>query len=370
MVDKADGVGNQGAGGPVHWGDDWSRMPVYRAGLIDHKGEEQQRKPLFLLPENIKGHDWRAERDRGWSATWWGGVGFTLDEARNIVEGTAPSPGRGAFGRYPGAAKDIAHLMWHDDMFVIDCDIKAYCDSPDGTPFIANGNVATIAKTYTRYGLDDLYREAQARGMYKEELDSYLETWTESTKSGGCHIVLRQNPDVRIPHTFHHKHEYRVDVLQNNWRACYPTPGYTVRRGLPVKVAAKRLVELLIELNRSLDPVGGKRMMRLDSAAKMLHRQVYTQSGTVRPEVLQDRSLMDRWRLGVLRVVHEADQVGNWNKRIFWAACRYAEGGWAQGAAERDILAAAQPWGSREERQALDSINSAYNNVARKGAVR
>ncbi|WP_151477735.1 hypothetical protein [Streptomyces albicerus] len=374
-VDKVDDVADQGPGLPIHWGDDWSRMPVYRAGLVDHKGEEQPRKPLFPLPETIKGDGWQAKSDRDWSTRWWGGQVFTLDEAWRIVDGELTDYDRellrsGAFGRYPSAAKDIAHMPWLDDMFVIDCDMKTYFDSPDGTPFVAvegKPNSATRAPTYSRYGLDDLYREAAARGMKAEELDDYLDSWTERTKSCGCHIVLKQHPVIRIERTMHHRHEYRVDVLAsvNNWRGCYPSPGYTVLKDRPVKVAAKRLVELLVELNNTLDPVGGKRMKKAEEGFEAVHRRTYARTRRGHGAAVIDLSLMDRWRTGVLRVVHEANQLGNWNKKIYWAAHRYEEGRWPVESAERDILAAAQPWDDREERNAIATIRSAYRGVAR-----
>lgn len=371
------GTDNQVAKGqvPAHWRDDLSRMVVYRAGLVQN-GVEQARKPLFEKPENIKADRRDAERQIHWAKLWWGGLSLTLEQCQMLVSGDWDDDTRllmkdGAFGRYPGAPKDVAHMPWLDDQFVIDCDLKTYYDSPDGSPFVTNGNTATMAKKYSKYGLDDLYREAAARGMSKEELDDYLDTWTESTKSGGCHIVLGQHPDVVIDHTMHHKHEYRVDVLQNNWRGCYPSPGYTVLKDRPVKQADRRLVELLIELDKTLDPVGGKRMKKARADFKAVHRKAFRVSATGAVLGIRDESLMDRWRLGVLNVIHIAHQVGNWNDRLFWAACRYAESGWPQGNAEQDILSAAQPWNEGEKRKALDSINSAYNNVARnKGVAR
>lgn len=359
---------------PTHWDNNWSRMVVYRAGLVNQNGEEQPRKPMFQQPDRITGDDDRARQQRHWSATWWGGVHLTHQNAMDIVSDELTDLDRAsirqrAYGAYPSAAKDIAHMPWHDDMLVIDPDLKTYYDSPDGTPFITDGNSARAAGEYTRFGLDDLYREAQAWGMSAEELDEHLDTWTENTKSGGQHIVLLQNPEIRIQHTLHHRHEYRVDVLVNNWRGCYPSPGYTVRKDRPVKVAHRRLVELLQHLNDTLDPVGGKRMAQADEEFRKVHRQTYRLAARGRVTGVLDQSQMDRWRHGVLNVVHISHQVGNWNDRIFWAACRYAEGGWPQETAERDILAAAQPWTTREERKALDSIGSGYRNV-QKGVAR
>jgi hypothetical protein len=350
-------------------------MLVYRAGLIDQKGEEQPRKPLFQQPDKIKGDGKYADRNRDWSTTWWSGVSFSHEDALEAVNDELTDFDRemirqGAYGPYPSAAKDLAHMPWLDDMFVIDPDLKTYYDSPDGFAFIATGNTARMAKTYTRFGLDDLYREAEQWGMVRAELDDYLDTWTESTKSGGQHIVFRQNPELRIEHTLHHRDNYRVDVLVNNWRGCYPSPGYTVLKDRPVREAPLRLVELLLHLSDTLDPVGGKRMISAQAEFKAVHRQTYRVGTTGGVLGIRDESLMARWRYGVLNVVHIAHQVGNWNDRIFWAACRYAEGGWPQETAERDILAAAQPWDKREERKALDSIASAYRNVFKKGVAR
>lgn len=370
-----------GTAEPACWDSAASRMVVYRAGLTDSKGRERLRMPLFSHADKITGNTQDARVARGWSEIWWSGVGFELDEARRITSGDLNDYDRqllraGAFGRWPGHGKDLAHLPALDDQFVIDCDVKRYYDSPDGQAWIHHPDAVgsgqwTAAESYTRFGLDDLYREAEEWGMVREELDDHLDTWTETTKSGGCHIVLKQNDEVRIERTMHHRDNYRVDVIasENNWRACFPTPGYRVLKDRPVKMAHRRLAELLIELNRSLLPVGGKRAERIKMTADLLTRQTYTRAGTVRPEAIKDGSLMDRWRLGVLHVVAEANQSGGWNNKIFWAACRFAEGGWAQSDAERNLLAAAQPWSAREEREALDTINSAYNNVAQNKGV-
>jgi hypothetical protein len=355
-------------------------MVVYRAGLTDNKGTEHPRKPLFPHADKIKGDDAHAQTQRDWSGIWWGGVGFSLAECLDIVSDELTDLDRisirkGAYGPFPTAAKDIAHMPWLDDQFVIDCDIKTYYDSPDGQAWVnvpgeTGSKQWTAAKSYTRYGREDLYREAEARGMSSAELDNYLDTWTESTKSGGCHIVLGQHPDVRIERTMHHRDNYRVDVLQNNWRGCYPSPGYGVQKDRPVRQADRRLVELLNELNRSLDPVGGKRMVSAKVEYEAINKMAYNVTAKGRITGIRDEALMTRWREGVLSIVHLAHQVGGWNNRLFWAACRYAEGGWPQSTAERDILCAAQPWTTGEERKALDSIASAYRNVAQKGAQR
>lgn len=366
----ADGIAE-----PVNWDSTWSRMVVYRAGLMDSKGNEHPRKPLFPHADKIKGDDPSAERNRQWSNAWWSGVEIPHADALRIVSDELTDYDRelvraGAYGAHPGAAKDIAHMPWLDDMFVIDPDLKTYYDSPDGTPFITEGSTARMAKTYTRFGLDDLYREAENWGMVRAELDDYLDTWTEGTKSGGQHIVFRQNPELKIERSMHHRHEYRVDTLVNNWRGCYPSPGYTVLKDRPVREAPLRLVELLIHLNDTLDPVGGKRMVSAKVEFKAVHKKAYHVGPGDRVIGVRDEALMDRWRFGVLNIVHISHQLGGWNNRLFWAACRYAEGGWPQSTAERDILSAAQPWDAREERKALDSIASAYRNVAQKGAQR
>lgn len=352
-------------------------MIIYRAGLVTRDGE-QPRKPLFPHSNKIKGDDSHAQNQRKWSDIWWSGVKLTYQEALGIVSDELThldrlSIRKGAYGPYPTAAKDIAHMPWLDDMFVVDCDRKNYFSSPDGTPFVATEgkpSTATMAPTYSRYGLDDLYREAQARGMSKDELDDYLDTWTEGTKSGGCHIVLNQHPEVRIERTMHHRDNYRVDVLANNWRGCYPSPGYTVLKDRPVREAPLRLVELLLHLNKTLDPVGGKRMVSAQFEYEAINKMAYKVAPKGQVTGIRDESLMTRWREGVLSIVHLSHKVGNWNNRLFWAACRYAEGGWSQEQAERDIICAAQPWDAREERKARDSIASAYRNVAQKGAQR
>lgn len=360
------------SGNPQHYNETASRMVVYRSGLVDKDGREQARKPLFSLPENINPDRYGAERDIHYAAKWWGGVEIPLDTARMIVSGDWDEETRramrdGAFGPFPGAPKDIAHLPALDDQFVIDCDTKVYYDSPDGSAWVTNGNTARMAKTYTKFGLDDLYREAEQWGMVREELDDYLDTWTEGTKSGGCHIVFRQNPELRITGTMHHKHEYRVDVItsKNNWRACYPSPGYTVLRDRPVREAPLRLVELLIHLDETLDPVGGKRMIKAAEGFKAADRRAYAIRNGGQRVPIQNPALMNRWREGVLRVIHEANRSGEWNNKIYWAAHRYREGGWPIETAERDILSAAQPWDAREERKATDTIRSAYRGDAR-----
>jgi len=352
---------------PVHWGDDWSRMGVYRAGTIDHRtGEEQPRKPFFEKPETILSRKHYTDRDLHWSKFWWSGVGFSHDEAVAFVKGDLPSLGRGCFGPYPSADKDLAHAPWLDDMFAIDADVKEYYDSPDGEPWVrvdGRKNSVTGAPIVVKRGLDDIYREAAAWGMDRDELDEHLDSWTEGTKGDGQHIVLRQNPELRIERTMHHRCEYRVDTLVNNWRGCYPSPGYTVLKDKPVKVAHKRLVELLIHCNSTLDPVGGKRMKAATKEFDRVHKCTFVMRGE--SVVPRDGAVMKNWRAAVLTVVHESNISGNWNNKIYWAACRYAEVGWPLERAEQDIITAAQPTDQREERKGIDTIRSAYRGVTR-----
>ncbi|MCX3290053.1 hypothetical protein OR263_25635 [Streptomyces sp. NEAU-H22] len=339
-------------------------MPVYRAGLVDRNGSEQPRKPMFEKPENIRGDDWRAEQDRFWSTVWWAGVCFTHEEARAVVDGTVKSPGRGAFGRYPGAAKDVAHMPWLDGMLVLDFDRKAY---DVGTGFVVDADgSARLAPQIIKFGRDDLYREAAVRGMKAEELDDYLDSWTEHTKSNGQHVVLYQHPELRLEKTLHHRNEYRVDVIAGpfTWRACAPTPGYGVLLDKPVKVAAYRLVELIMELNRDLPPVGGRLMEQARAHFDKVHRAAFTGNrGGIHS--VADSSLMARWRAAVLHVVHLGNEYGSWNRRIYWAACRYGETGWAYDKTERDILAAAQPWDDRQRRGAIATLRNGFEAGAR-----
>ncbi|MFE6287682.1 hypothetical protein [Streptomyces sp. NPDC057877] len=281
---------------------------------------------------------------------YWSRMTMTWAEACAVVSGEQPV-GR----RRGGTALDVAHRPHLDDEFVVDLDVKRY-DSETGFVLRQDGS-ATLAPVVVKRGIDDLRREVEAAGHSMDELLTY----TESTKSDGRHLVFRQNPECRIEKTMHHREDWRVDVLVNNWRACAPTPGYAVVQDVPGMMAPVWFAQLLKDVQRRLPRVGGHRA----SAAEQRFKSI---AGTVPGAGLRgvtDASLFGAWRAAVLNVVRIADQYGQWNNRVYWAACRYVEAGWSYDVAERDILAAARPWNAREKSDAIRTLLSAYDGGAR-----
>jgi hypothetical protein len=318
---------------------------VYRAT------EDSPRIPIWCLPEN-SGYPEDSAAYRA-HTVYWSKLTMTWDEACAVVSGTQP-----VVRRRGDTALDVAHRPHLDDEFVVDCDVKSY-DSETGFVIRADGS-ATVAPVVVKRGIDDLRREVEAVGHSMDEIATYA----ESTKSDGLHLVFKQNPECRIERTMHHREDWRIDVLVNNWRACAPTPGYAVVRDVPTVMAPLWLVHLLTDVQRRLPPVGGHRVLGALRRFKTTDGAAFTGgSGGVR--MVADRSLMGSWRAAVLTIVRIADQHGEWNNRIYWAACRYAEAALSRDKAERDILAAARPWNSREESDAIRSILSAYDRGAR-----
>ncbi|MFF3690690.1 hypothetical protein [Streptomyces sp. NPDC002187] len=327
---------------PANWDSKRSRFPVYRAT------EESPRAPIWCSPEKC-GYPQGSDAYRV-HELYWSKLAMTWDEACAVVSGEQPM-GR----RRGGTALDVAHRPHLDDEFVVDCDVKSYA-SETGFVLRADGS-ATLAPVVVKRGVDDLRREVEAAGHSMDELTSYA----ESTKSDGRHLVFRQNPECRIERTMHHREDWRVDVLVNNWRACAPTPGYAVVRDIPVIMAPAWFAQLLKDVQGRLGPVGGRKAVLVRERFNEVNRAAFTGvRGGLR--TVKEPALMGRWREAVLTIVRVADQYGEWNNRIHWAACRYAEAGWALTDAERDILTAARPWDERERRSAIATIRSGYRN--------
>jgi hypothetical protein len=75
-------------------------------------------------------------------------------------------------------------------------------------------------------------------------------------------------------------------------------------------------------------------------------------------------TLTQRAREGIRRAVADANANGGWAGILFWAGCRYAEKGAPLDEALAELVAAASPWNSHEERRAVTHIASGWRKAA------
>jgi hypothetical protein len=75
-------------------------------------------------------------------------------------------------------------------------------------------------------------------------------------------------------------------------------------------------------------------------------------------------TLTPRAREGIRQAVAEANTSGGWAGVLFWAGCRYREKGAPLDRALADLLPAAAPWNSHEERRAVMHITNGWHKGA------
>lgn len=288
---------------PVHWNPQWRHFP------LDRKTADEPRKPWFEVENSRMPEYWDGYRQS------WKGWTVTVDEEY-----------------------DIGFMPWLNDIAVIDCDVKKYFATEDGSK---------SASMTVKYGIDDLEREVVKRGHTMTE----LETYTVSTKSGGFHLYFALGG--RPGFTKHHREDWRIDVIGSErcWVAAPPTPGYQVVKDVPVVEMPDWLYVLCRDINRELRPVGGRKRVDLDGRVKQLRPAVQSLDC--------DKGLLKSWISAQYERVELANQQGNWNSTIFEVACDFFAMGFDQSTVEQIIIPAAQPADSREERNALRTIASA-----------
>jgi hypothetical protein len=75
-------------------------------------------------------------------------------------------------------------------------------------------------------------------------------------------------------------------------------------------------------------------------------------------------TLTPRAREGIHQAVAESNTSGGWAGVLFWAGCRYGERGALLDEARADLLPAAEPWNSHEERRAVMHITNGWHKGA------
>jgi hypothetical protein len=75
-------------------------------------------------------------------------------------------------------------------------------------------------------------------------------------------------------------------------------------------------------------------------------------------------TLTPRAREGIRQAVAESNANGGWAGVLFWSGCRYGERGAPLDEALADLLPAAEPWSSHEERRAVMHITNGWHRAA------
>lgn len=288
------------------------------------------------LPENLID---RPEKERRLSNVYWGGSSMTWTEAHVAL----------------GQGHDVGLLAGQSGLVILDCDVKRY-DAETG--FVVVGNTASLQElkpAVTHRGIDDLKREVERLQRSMTE----LRTFTIATKSGGLHLIYRQNP--RFPlETKHHRTDWRVDVIagHNNWVATAPSAGYHVALDVPVVELPDWLAAWLQRLEDHFLPLGRRRRQQVEK----LKTQVRHQSQLPGRE---DDSLVARWIDLELELVRLANRHGGWNDAIYQATLNLLEGGWGFDDVVGAVLDAAEPVSDLERRKAMDTIESARRKHVR-----
>jgi len=309
---------------PAHRDPEWSFIPLKRAT------DTTPRRARVSLPEHLVGSP---EEEREHSLIYWSGVSMTWADAHECL----------------AQGLDVGLLAGQSGLVILDCDVKRY---EAETGFVYDGRTATMVETkpaVTKRGVDDLRREVERLGHTMKELT----TFTVQTKSGGFHLMYRQNP--RFPlETKHHRDEWRVDVIagQNNWVATAPSDGYSVVKDVPVIELPDWLAQWMQRLEDHLLPLGRRRRQKIDK----LRVQVRHQSQLPGRE---NESLVARWIDLELEAVRLANLHGGWNDAIYQATLNLMEGGWAFDDVVAAVLEAAEPASDLERRKALDTVDSA-----------
>ncbi len=328
---------------PTHWDATWAHVWVHRAT------EDQARRAAVALPRNLSRDATPAQR--AFAEMYWQGAMGSWDQLLTTVT---------------DEALDVALLPWRSDLVILDCDVKEY---QVDTGFVVTDGVARLAPTTWRYGVEDLAREVRSLGHDPRELATY----TVRTKSGGVHLYYRAHPDLPLD-TRHHRHDWRVDVIAgtNTWVAAPPTPGYYVVRDLPVAPLPTWLAEFLRDLATYLPPIGRQHSAALEETAKTARRDALEavtrrDAGKIRAD---DTDLLTQYVQLELDRIALANQHGGWNQAIYDAARNLLEVGWSLEAVTPAVLTAAAPVDARNQRQALDTLRSAWRGHTTSRATR
>lgn len=315
---------------PAFRDDEWSFIPLKRAT------EVAPRRALVSLPENLLD---ATEEERRFGVRYWGGSSMSWREAHECLSN----------------GHDVGLLAGQSGLVILDCDVKRY-DAETG--FVTVGNTASLVElkpAVTKRGVDDLKREVERLGHSMRE----LATFTVETKSGGFHLIYRQNP--RFPlETKHHRDDWRVDVIagRNSWVATAPTAGYRVVKDAPVIELPDWLAQWLQRLEDHLLPLGRRRRVQVEK----LRTQVKYQSQLPGHG---DGGLVARWVDLELELVRLANRHGGWNDAIYLATLNLLEGGWGLDDVVAAVMDAAEPASDLERRKAMDTVESARKRHAR-----
>lgn len=321
---------------PRNWNPNWLHL------VLTRKTEDAPRRPVISMPDNC-GAAPRTDK-HNFATLFWTGVAYNWGQLTGIVDGTIHYP-------YATGSKDIGlHPEWNG-LVILDCDVKEYCEGFVQRP---GSKAHTMGETVVKYGINDLARLCQELGHDIQELATY----TVRTKSGGFHLYFFNNPACMIASTKHHRADWRVDVIANNWVAAPPTPGYSVVRDYPVQMMPDWLAPALLGINERYGPVGGKKHTILAQKAQGLQKTVLNRSFT--PMEPSGQGLLADWITAQLQLVRLADQYGAWNTTIYQVTKDFAAAGFDLETIEAAILGAAQPWDSHQERNAIATIQSGW----------
>lgn len=334
---------------PRHWNSNWAHF-VLAPKTYGTDGVPIPRRPTISLPQNCGAPE--GSDKYTFAEQYWQGIRFTWEEAVGIVSGELNWPyafkGRKDFGLSPRL----------NDLVVLDCDTKTGYVTRAQTG-LRGARFGTVGVQRIR-GIDDLALLCASLGHDLSELATY----TVATPSGGLHLYFHQSYETPIETTSHHREGWLIDVIasENNWVAAPPTPGYRVVCDYPVATMPDWLAEALNGVNDRFDPVGGKQRQAADSRVAELRREVSRQERTLAPG---GTNLIGKWVAAQLQLIRIANDNGCWNLTIYQVAKDLARFGWDYDSIETVILAAAQPWSDREERNAIATIRSGWNNLLR-----
>lgn len=269
-------------------------------------------------------------------------AGFTVRDKPEYWNGLEPNwPEIRDWVRCGGA---MAILPERSGLVIIDCDTASGWAVEGGT-----------ARRVNHHGITDLTRVAVELG---QEIPP---TFTVGSKSGGYHLIYRQNPAVPVT-SKGHRDGWRIDVKasRNTYAVTYPTPGYTVLRDLPTAVLPEWLAVWIRDVNRLTPPTGGERIKRVLDHAAAWKTDVLV-NGT-------SSGMFDAWCQALLAVVEASNEHGGWNNTIYWVSREFFDVGVEEWAVLRMLLKAAKPVDEREAMNVERTVSSAWRGHSDKTA--
>ena len=305
---------------PGGWDPSWRHVPARRAT------EDKPRWPLTPLVSNLPADASPADK-RFAKLYWQGACGEWSDWHQTVMSG-----------------QDVILFPEASGLVILDCDVRVVPEFSD------DGKSCGFT---SEKGIEQLSKAVADLGHTMAEVATYA----VRTPSGGVHLYFRQNEEVMLRKTSHHRDKWRVDVIvsENLWVAAPPTPGYEVIRQIPVKTMPGWLSEWLGGVNERFKPCGGKRAERLLALSG-------AQSSVKLPG---NGSLLDMWVKSELELVTIASDMGCWNVMIFQATCNLLEYGFDYERVKEAVITAAVPWDDRERRNAERTVESARQTVSR-----